>query len=145
MVVVRITRRGIGHAVLAVNHDGGRYILDNLAERPVEHSVVKGYQPVYSVNARGQWLALQVKPATTQVASLQPVVPSRKVLEDTALETAAIAEDNGLKLPADELLASGWDEPVTTALPRAGWAYALSQPVNFTSAEAQDAHPLPRI
>ena len=145
MVVVRITRRGIGHAVLAVNHDGGRYILDNLAERPVEHSVVKGYQPVYSVNARGQWLALQVKPATTQVASLQPVVPSRKVLEDTALETAAIAEDNGLKLPAEELLASSWDEPVTKALPRAGWAYALSQPVNFTSAEAQDAHPLPRI
>ncbi len=145
MVVVRITRRGIGHAVLAVNHDGGRYILDNLAEKPVEHSVVKGYQPVYSVNARGQWLALQVRPATTQVASLEPVLPSRSSVADTAVETSAVAEEGGLKLPADDLLASGWDEPVTHPLPRAGWAYALSQPVSFTSVEALDAHPLPRI
>jgi predicted transglutaminase-like cysteine proteinase len=145
MVVLKITRRGIGHAVLAVNHDGGRYILDNLAEKPVEHSVVKGYQPIYSVNARGQWLALQVKPTTTQVASLEPVMPSRKLVEDTALETTTIAEDNGLKLPAEELMASGWDQPVTLPLPRVGWAYALSQPVNFASAEAQHAHPLPRI
>lgn len=145
MVVVKITRRGIGHAVLAVNHDGGRYILDNLAARPMEHSVVKGYQPVYSVNARGQWLALQVKPTFTQVASLEPVLPSRSSATDTAVETSAVTEDNGLKLPADALLASGWDDPVTHPLPRAGWAYALSQPVSLTSAEALEAHPLPRI
>ena len=145
MVVVKITRRGIGHAVLAVNHDGGRYILDNLAEKPVEHSVVKGYQPVYSVNARGQWLALQVKPATTQVASLEPVLPSPGSVADTAVETSAVAEESGLKLPDESLLASAWDEPVTNPLPRAGWAYALSQPVSFTSADALEAHPLPRI
>lgn len=147
MVVLKISRRGIGHAVLAVKHKGGRYILDNLAERPLEHSVVKGYQPVYSVNARGQWLALQVKPATTQVASLEQVLPSRPALMDAVVDSAAAIEEaeGDLKLPATELLASGWDEPVMSPLPRAGWAYALSQPLSLTSAETLKAHPLPRI
>ncbi len=145
MVVLKITRRGIGHAVLAVNHDGGRYILDNLAERPVEHSVVKGYQPIYSVNARGQWLALQVKPTTTQVASLEPVVPSPKTVTVTVVETSAVAEEDGLKLPEAAYLASAWNETVTIQLPHASWAYGLLQPVHYTSAEGFAAFPLPRL
>ena len=138
MVVVKITRRGIGHAVLAVNHDGGRFILDNLLQRPVEHSAVKGYKPVYSVNARGQWLALEVKPATTQVASLEPVMPSRTAVP-------AQQSNEGLKLADDDQLAAAWDMPVSVSLPPAGWGYALAQPVSLSSDMARAAHPMPRI
>jgi len=146
MVVVKITSRGIGHAVLAVNHDGGRYILDNLAATPIEHSVVKEYRPIYSVNSRGEWLALQVKPATTQVASLELVLSSsREPVAEEAAKAPVVTEVQGLKLPEAALLALGWDEPVTTPLPAAGWTYALSRPASYSTVKARAAYQLPRI
>lgn len=44
------------HAVLSVDIDGTRYILDNQVEEALPDSQVNYYQPVYSVNERGWWM-----------------------------------------------------------------------------------------
>jgi predicted transglutaminase-like cysteine proteinase len=47
---------GISHAVLSVDVDGTRYILDNQVEEALPDSDVNYYQPVYSVNEHGWWV-----------------------------------------------------------------------------------------
>ena len=46
----------IGHAILAVYLGGESYILDNQLRRVVEHSVIRHYNPCYSMNKNSWWL-----------------------------------------------------------------------------------------
>lgn len=48
LVVLKDTRRGLYHAVLAVHTGGERYILDNLSNRVVTDTAFRNYQPVES-------------------------------------------------------------------------------------------------
>lgn len=146
MVVVKITRRNIGHAVLAVNNAGARYILDNLKQRPIEHSAVRGYRPIYSVNSRGQWLALKVKTRTARVASLKPLVPSRESAGKKPTDKPIGPETNGLKLPDIASLALDWDKSAARWLPAAGWGQLQSQEsLGYGPAVLPVANSLPQI
>ena len=56
IVVVKDLNLKVGHAVLAVYLDGKIKILDNQIKQVVEHSTIRHYRPIYSVNEEGWWL-----------------------------------------------------------------------------------------
>jgi predicted transglutaminase-like cysteine proteinase len=61
LVVVQDRIRGIGHAVLAVYLDGGVFILDNLTNQVLPHTMYRHYLPQYSVNEAHGWAHLLSK------------------------------------------------------------------------------------
>lgn len=66
IVVVRDTIRDIGHAVLAVYHEGDAYILDNMSGQVLSHKRYKHYSPYYSINENYRWAHGQLfRPAQT--------------------------------------------------------------------------------
>jgi predicted transglutaminase-like cysteine proteinase len=142
LVVLRDTRRRLAHAVLAVNFEGGRYILDNLLSKPVEHTQLKSYKPVYSVNDRGQWLALQVRKTTTQVASLSAVLPAETPRSEPKANNDA---NGGLKLPETAVLEDFWRKPISVELPRAGWGYAFAKSFGQVAASSPHSFDAPQI
>ncbi len=56
VLVVEDQRRGIAHAVLVVESEGRRWVLDNLSERPVAYESIDHYLAFYAVNERERWL-----------------------------------------------------------------------------------------
>ena len=58
LVVVRDRIRGIGHAVLAVYMGDDIFILDNLTDQVLSHTLYRHYQPQYSVNETHGWAHL---------------------------------------------------------------------------------------
>ena len=66
IAVVKDTRRGLDHAVLAVAGVRGVTILDNLTDTPLAHKRIRHYRPVYSVNRRDRWVHI----ATKQISQL---------------------------------------------------------------------------
>lgn len=58
LVIVQDRIRGIGHAVLAVYLDEGVYILDNLTDQVLPHTMYRHYLPQYSVNETHGWAHL---------------------------------------------------------------------------------------
>lgn len=65
LVVVKDTRKQIGHAVLTVTVDGDRYVLDNQIRRAVRHETISHYAPVFSVNASGRWINIATRRKAT--------------------------------------------------------------------------------
>lgn len=61
LVVVKDTRKKIGHAVLTVAFDGGLYVLDNQSRRAVRHETINHYAPVFSINASGRWINIATR------------------------------------------------------------------------------------
>ncbi len=61
IVVVLETIRNIAHAVLAVYTDDDVYILDNLSNRIFSHSVLKNYDPRFSINESWRWVHMRPK------------------------------------------------------------------------------------
>lgn len=55
LVLVEENFTGEQHAVLAVNHNGRRLILDNRRDEIEDHELVSNYRPLYSMNAEGLW------------------------------------------------------------------------------------------
>ena len=55
LAVVIDQRKQLAHAVLAVYHDGQRYILDNQFRRVMLDTQIGHYRPVYSINERHWW------------------------------------------------------------------------------------------
>ena len=66
IVVVRDTLRNLAHAVLAVEHDGEIFILDNLFQAVLPQTKVRQYMPYYSVNEEARWAHL---PAHSMILS----------------------------------------------------------------------------
>jgi predicted transglutaminase-like cysteine proteinase len=58
IVVVRDTLRELAHAVLAVQHEGETFILDNLNQAVLPQTKVRQYLPYYSVNEQARWAHL---------------------------------------------------------------------------------------
>ena len=108
LVVVLDKRRGVGHAVLAVKHGEGIYILDNQEARPLEHSVVRRYRPIYSVNSTGQWLALQVNNLAPRVASVKPTLQLPQSTSEPSAKQSSPADYTGLKIPSTNYLTNYW-------------------------------------
>ncbi|MDH3740730.1 MAG: transglutaminase-like cysteine peptidase [Hyphomicrobiales bacterium] len=73
IVVVKDTRRGIGHAVLSVNIDGKTYVLDSLRRAPVLDSKLSRYVPYYSVNRQGQWLNIATRKRNPKYANRKTI------------------------------------------------------------------------
>ena len=64
VVVVRDTIRNAGHAVLTVEHNGEKLILDNQLPAPVNSGKITRYSPVYGVSGNKRWIYLQYKQRT---------------------------------------------------------------------------------
>ena len=64
LVVVQDRIRGIGHAVLAVYLDEGVFILDNLTNQVLPHTMYRHYLPQYSVNETHGWAHLLSRKST---------------------------------------------------------------------------------
>lgn len=56
IVVLRDLNLRLAHAVLAVELDGRRYVLDNQVKDVVPDTVIRHYKPIYSVNETHWWL-----------------------------------------------------------------------------------------
>ena len=56
IVVLRDLNLKIAHAVLAVEMNGKRWILDNQIEQVVEDTTIRHYLPLYSINEYAWWL-----------------------------------------------------------------------------------------
>lgn len=56
VVALKDRRRGLDHAVLAVNRGGRTYILDNVHDKVLEDRDIGHYQPMFSVSAAGSWI-----------------------------------------------------------------------------------------
>ncbi|RME65976.1 MAG: hypothetical protein D6782_05235, partial [Alphaproteobacteria bacterium] len=56
VVVVHDTNLNAAHAVLMVELDGVRYILDNQVDAVLPDRLVHHYRPIYSINETGWWL-----------------------------------------------------------------------------------------
>lgn len=56
IVVLRDLNLRVAHAVLVVDIDGTKYVLDNQINDAVPDSVIRHYQPIYSVNETHWWL-----------------------------------------------------------------------------------------
>ncbi len=56
IVVLRDTRRGVDHAVLAVHLDGRVLVLDNVTDAIRPDDALPQYRPYYSVNATRRWV-----------------------------------------------------------------------------------------
>ena len=67
IVVLKDTRRGLGHAVVSVDVDGTNLILDNVTSEIRSDRAVTWYQPLYSVNTTGSWIHGMRRP--TRIAS----------------------------------------------------------------------------
>ena len=83
IVVVKDTRRGIGHAVLSVNMNGKTFVLDSLRRAPVLDSKVDRYVPYYSVNRQGQWLNIATR-------KRNPKHAKRKTIKVSFADTPAL-------------------------------------------------------
>ena len=84
IVIVRDTVRQIGHAVLAVHHQGRTYILDSLQSRPRLHSAITRYQPYQSLNRFGSWVNVALRERSkTRVAAAK--LPKQTPAEAQAL------------------------------------------------------------
>lgn len=59
LLIVQDTVREIPHAVLEADLGDDKYILDNLATRPLLDRYVKQYTPYYAVNARSRWVFIK--------------------------------------------------------------------------------------
>lgn len=110
IVVVKDTRRGIGHAVLSVNMDGKTYVLDSLRRAPVLDSKLNRYVPYYSVNRQGQWLNIATRKRNPKFANRKTIkvsftdTPAKQTrvaqvgkLEDKTSGTEASARQNQLQ------------------------------------------------
>ena len=74
IVVVKDTLRELAHAVLAVQHDGEIFILDNLYQAVLPQTKVRQYLPYYSVNEQARWAHLP--PDSLMLSSTEwPVMP----------------------------------------------------------------------
>ena len=87
IVIVKDTRKDLGHAVLSVTISGGMYILDNQNAYPVLQQHIAYYQPLYSMNARGHWLniatrQIKAKPADSVVAALDASLDQKYALSE---------------------------------------------------------------
>lgn len=89
IVVVKDTRRGIGHAVLSVNLHGKTYVLDSLRRAPVLDSKLNRYVPYYSVNRQGQWLNIATRKRNPQLAKRKTI---KVGFADTPAEQTRIAQ-----------------------------------------------------
>jgi predicted transglutaminase-like cysteine proteinase len=56
IVVLRDLNLRVAHAVLVVELDGEKYILDNQIRDVVPASLIRHYQPIYSINETHWWL-----------------------------------------------------------------------------------------
>ena len=56
IVVVQDLNLKIGHAVLAVYHEGRVFILDNQIKQVVEAGSIRHYKPIFSINESHWWL-----------------------------------------------------------------------------------------
>lgn len=59
IVVLRDLNLRIAHAVLVVDLDGTKYVLDNQIDDAVPDTVIRHYRPIYSVNETHWWLHRQ--------------------------------------------------------------------------------------
>ncbi len=56
IVVLQDENLGVAHAVLMVETEGGRMILDNQITQVVHHEKIFHYRPIYSINETAWWL-----------------------------------------------------------------------------------------
>lgn len=86
VVVLKDTRRNIGHAVLNVRLGETNYILDNLSDQVRTDDQIANYQPFYSVSVNGSWLhgvrratpvASLAEPGSIPLMSAEPVAQLR--------------------------------------------------------------------
>ena len=61
IVVLQDLNLRIAHAVLIVENDGRRLVLDNQIKTVVDQAVIRHYRPIYSVNESNWWLHRPVK------------------------------------------------------------------------------------
>lgn len=59
IVVVDDVNLGVPHAVLMVEQDGERYILDNQINTVLPDTAIHHYRPIYSINEEAWWLHAQ--------------------------------------------------------------------------------------
>lgn len=73
LVVLKDTRTGEYHAVLAVHAEGQNFILDNMSSRVLPDTVLRNYVPIESFSGQQAYIHGFAKPpAPTLTASLQP-------------------------------------------------------------------------
>jgi predicted transglutaminase-like cysteine proteinase len=75
IVVLKDTRRGLGHAILDVNLGGTNFILDNVTSEMRSDRAITWYQPLYSVSMTGSWIHGVRRP--TRMASAEPAPQQR--------------------------------------------------------------------
>lgn len=89
VVVLKDTKRNIGHAVLNVRMGETNYILDNLTDQVKSDDQIANYQPFYSVGLSGSWLhgvrravpvAGLVEPGRIPLMSAEPAAQLRGTL-----------------------------------------------------------------
>ena len=56
VVIVKDLNLKVGHAVLAIDLDGKKYVLDNQIKRIVSSTKIRHYKPIFSLNEEGWWL-----------------------------------------------------------------------------------------
>ena len=76
IVVLQDLNLGVPHAVLVVELDGHRLVLDNQISRIVDASAIHHYRPIYSINENAWWLHRLPAPASTPRLR-RPVRPPR--------------------------------------------------------------------
>ncbi len=79
IVVVRDTLRNLAHAVLAIEHEGEIFILDNLYQAVLPQVRVRQYLPYYSVNEQARW-AHQPTNALMLSSSNWSITPSAETI-----------------------------------------------------------------
>lgn len=76
LIVLRDTRRGLYHAVLAVHDAGGIFILDNVQERVHRDTHLSEYIPIYSLGWQGTWIhGFRSRPAVVAEGPLDAIHP----------------------------------------------------------------------
>lgn len=97
IVIVKDTRKKIGHAVLSVKMPADIYILDNQNAEPILHQRISHYAPVYSINAGGRWINIATRQIKSQYANAYEK-GGDPALEPKPAKPVKVASNNDLPL-----------------------------------------------
>ena len=56
IIIVKDLNLKVGHAVLSIDIEGKKYILDNQIKRVVPATKIRHYKPIFSLNEEGWWI-----------------------------------------------------------------------------------------
>ena len=112
------------HAVLVAYHGGTAYILDNLAPAVLEHTAIRHYRPIFSINASA-WFFHEGwspnAPAAVVSSALRPATPGAETPAPFAPAVASPPGNAATPPPHEHgtLLSSAQPAPETAGVPPA--------------------------